>query len=216
MERVKNWLKSHDIDLPEEAFAQMAQFQSLVLAANKTMNLTAITSDEDFAVKHFIDSLSLLPHLPPLQPGRTITLLDVGTGAGFPGVPLKIARNDLNVTLLDSTRKRLDFLQGALDKLGLQAQCLHARAEELPRLQPQLKFDLVIARAVARLDKLMNYALPLVQPGGHFFAMKGPEISQEIEEAKPRLKKYRATIKKIIPVQLAPGMTHTIVVIDKN
>ncbi|MCL2365079.1 MAG: 16S rRNA (guanine(527)-N(7))-methyltransferase RsmG [Defluviitaleaceae bacterium] len=213
--RVKNWLDARDIQLPDAAWVQMAQFQSLVLTANQTMNLTAITSDEDFAIKHFIDSLSLLPLLPPPQAGRNWTLLDVGTGAGFPGVPLKIARVDLDVTLLDATRKRLDFLQIALEKLGLAAQCLHARAEELPRLQPRLTFDLVTARAVARLDKLIGYTLPLVAPGGYFFAMKGPDVSQEMEEARPTLKKHRATIEKSVVVALAPGMTHTIIVIRK-
>jgi len=216
MERVKNWLEKHGLHLPDGAYAQMAHFQSFVLTANETMNLTSITSDEDFAVKHFIDSLSLLPLLPPPQTGREMTLLDVGTGAGFPGVPLKIARADLAVTLLDSTRKRLDFLQGALDKLGLQAECLHARAEELPRLQAQHKFDLVTARAVARLDKLVAYTLPLVKPGGYFYAMKGPDVSQEVEEASAVLKKHHATIEKIVPVELAPSMTHTVIVIRKQ
>ena len=215
-QRVKDWLEGQGINLPDATFAQMAQFQSLVLTANQTMNLTAITSDEDFAVKHFIDSLSLLPLLPKAQAGRKLTLLDVGTGAGFPGVPLKIARDDLDLTLLDGTRKRLDFLQGALDKLGLSAECLHARAEELPRLHPHRKFDIVTARAVARLDKLVAYALPLVAPGGYFFAMKGPDVTQEIEDARAVLKKHGAKIEKTVVVELALGLTHTVIIIRKS
>jgi len=214
--RIKDWMASQGINLPEAVYEQMAQFQSLVLTANETMNLTAITSNEDFAVKHFIDSLSLLPLLPAPHTERALSLLDVGTGAGFPGVPLKIARGDLDVTLLDSTRKRLDFLRDALGKLGLDAEYIHARAEEWPRQMPGRKFDIVTARAVARLDKLLGYTLPLVKTGGYFYAMKGSDVGQEIEEARAALKKHRAKIEKTVSVQLTPDMTHTVIVIRKD
>lgn len=199
-----------------EIFSQLGAFRDLVLETNQKMNLTAITSEADFAVKHFADSLSLLPFLPPMKEGYTYSLLDIGTGAGFPGVPLKIVRPDLRLTLLDGTRKKIDFLAAALDKLGIAASCIHARAEDLPRLMPGAIFDIVTARAVGLLKELAAYALPLTAPGGKFLAMKGPDVSREIKEAASALDKHRGTVERIAPVELAPGMIHTIIVIKKG
>jgi 16S rRNA (guanine527-N7)-methyltransferase len=211
MQVLKNWLTVRNIPLTEAQLNQLIMHQALVLEANKRINLTAITSGEDFAVKHFIDSLSLLPWLPK----GNFSLLDIGTGAGFPGVPLKITRPDMRLVLADSLRKRVFFLREALAKLDIQAECLHVRVEDMPRLFPGITFDRVTARAVAHIRKLCKYALPLLNPGGLFLAMKGPDVSREIEEAATALNKYGGFIKKTTPVEIAPGMVHTVVVIQK-
>jgi len=195
--------------------APLAAFQALVLEANQYLNLTAITDPQDFAVKHIADSLSLLPHLPPPCESRTLRLLDLGTGAGFPGVPIKIARPDIQLTLLDSTRKKLTFLETALAKLHIEAHFIHARAEELPRLQKIDPYDIITARAVAPLKKLITYALPLLAPSGTFLAMKSREVAQEITEAQPALKKHGGKVAEIIPVVLTPELTHTVVKIKR-
>jgi 16S rRNA (guanine(527)-N(7))-methyltransferase RsmG len=162
------------VPLTEAQAAQCADFAALVVETNKTLNLTRITEPEAMAVKHFADSLTLLKAVPELKQGATVC--DVGTGAGFPGVPLKIVRPDLQLTLVDSLRKRLSFLEGALETLGVTGVTrIHTRAEELK----QARFDLVTARAVAALPKLIAWCAPLVKPGGLFVALKGAEVEDD-------------------------------------
>jgi len=206
---VQNWAQASNITLTKNQYNQLAAYQALVLETNKSLNLTAITHPEDFAVKHFIDSLTLLP----LLPTGAFSLLDIGTGAGFPGIVLKIARPDIELTLLDSLRKRIFFLQNTLTKLNLNGTTLHARAEDLPRLFPATKYDLCTARAVAKLDKLCKYALPLLKPGGTFLAMKGPNSQQEATEAQPAITKYGGKIQHIQTTEIAPGLKHSVVII---
>jgi len=189
----------------------MARFQEMVLAA--PMNLTAITGDEDFAIKHFIDSLTLLPWMDKLD--ETASIVDIGTGAGFPGVPLKIARPSRDIALMDSLLKRILFLRSALGELGfLDTICIHARAEEYVKKNGAC-FDLAIARAVARLDKLAGYALPLVKPGGFFIAMKGPDTYEEIKAAKGALSKLGGVVEEIETVEISQEISHTIIAIKK-
>jgi 16S rRNA (guanine527-N7)-methyltransferase len=209
---LQSWAAARDIELTEAQLLRLARYQALVLAANESVNLTAITSDGDFTVKHFIDSLSLLPFLPP----GVFSLLDIGTGAGFPGVPLKIARPDIRLTLLDSLRKRVFFLRDSLEALDIEAECVHARAEDMPRLFSGKRYDVCTARAVARLGVLASYALPLLSPGGSFLAMKGPDISREIEEARPVIAKKGGILQEAAPVCIAPDMGRTIIVIKKT
>lgn len=162
------------VALTETQLAQCTQFATLVVETNKTLNLTRITDPEAMAVKHFADSLTLLQAVPDLPLGARIC--DVGTGAGFPGVPLKIARPDLKLTLVDSLRKRLTFLEGALATLHItEVATIHSRAEELKGK----RFELVTARAVAALPKLIAWCAPLVTIGGRFVAMKGPEAESD-------------------------------------
>ena len=162
------------VPLTEAQVAQCAHFAALVVETNQTLNLTRITEPEAMAIKHFADSLTLLKAIPELKQGASVC--DVGTGAGFPGVPLKIARPDLQLTLVDSLRKRLSFLDGALKTLEIPAVTLiHTRAEELKNA----RFDLVTARAVAALPKLMGWCAPLVKPGGYFVAMKGADLEED-------------------------------------
>lgn len=149
------------------------------------MNLTAITEPDEVAVKHMIDSM--LAYEPEMA-GKT--LADVGTGAGFPGVPLKIYCPQLKVTLIDSLGKRLKFLQTVIDQLGLKGiRCEHLRAEDAGRnKQHREKYDLVTARAVARLSVLSEYCLPLAKKGGMFIALKGSRFAEEIAEGEAAVK----------------------------
>ncbi len=167
------------------------------------MNLTAITEPEEVAVKHFIDSL--LAYEEADFTGKT--LADVGTGAGFPGVPLKIYCPSLKVTLIDSLGKRLKFLQQVIDELGLEnITCEHLRAEDAGRDKRfREKFDLVTARAVARLSVLSEYCLPLVKKGGKFVALKGSKYAEEIAEGEAALKILGGKLLSSEPVKL-PGL----------
>ena len=203
---LESWLAGQGYALTLTQYQQLAKYQQLVLAA--PMNLTAIKTDEDFAVKHFIDSLTILPWL---QNGAKC--IDIGTGAGFPGVPMKVACPEINLTLLDSLQKRVLFLRGAVAKLGFaDIECVHARVEDFAR-KKAAAYDLAVARAVAKLPKLVEYALPLVKPGGVFLAMKGPDVSQEIKDAKPVLDKFGACVEEFVRVEIAPGMVHTVVAV---
>jgi len=204
------WLTHKGYSLSDKQLSQMARYQQLVLTA--PMNLTAITNNEDFAVKHFIDSLTLLPWI---DKSENINCIDIGTGAGFPGVPLKIARPNTNITLLDSLLKRILFLRSAMEELGFNdVECIHARAEDFAK-QNGAYYDLAMARAVARLDKLAAYALPLVKPGGLFLAMKGPDAPGEIEEAKPVLAKLGGVVEAIESVDISQGISRVVVVVKK-
>jgi len=180
---VQNWLAQQGQSLTDKQLSNLARYQEMVLTA--PMNLTAIKTDEDFAVKHFIDSLTILPWVDRLaEDAKTI---DIGTGAGFPGIPLKIARPGLRITLLDSLQKRVLFLRDVVAELGLaDVDCVHGRVEDFGKQKGSKRagsfaYDLAVARAVARLDKLLEYALPLLKPGGVFIAMKGPDVAQEIK-----------------------------------
>ena len=143
---------------------------------NKKINLTAIEDDIDIIIKHFLDSLSIMPYLE----GDDKSLIDVGTGAGFPGIPVKICKGKLGVTLLDSLDKRIKFLKKVVNKLGLTGiNAVHGRAEDFGKnLQYREKFDYAVARAVASLPVLLEYCLPFVKTGGLFIAMKGSNIEE--------------------------------------
>lgn len=155
-------------------------YARLLVEWNEKINLTAITDPTGIAVKHFADSLLAAP----LLPAGAFSLIDVGTGAGFPGVPLALLRPDCRLTLLDSLNKRLLFLEALCRELALPVQLIHARAEEGSR-QPALReqFDIATARAVAALPTLCEYCLPFVRPGGRFIALKGPDADRELAQA---------------------------------
>jgi 16S rRNA (guanine527-N7)-methyltransferase len=175
-----------DVGVPLDP-AQAAQclgYAELLLTANARTNLTRITEPEAIAVKHFSDSLTVLRAVPDLAEGTSV--VDVGTGAGFPGVVLKIARPDLRVTLLDSLAKRLSFLSAVTDALGLaDVTLVHSRAEDAARERSYRdRFDLATARAVASLPTLLEWCGPLVRVGGRFVAMKSGGVDAELAEAR--------------------------------
>ncbi len=182
--------------------AQLTQFDTyaeLLCEWNEKMNLTGITDPYGIVVRHFLDSLTLVPHLK-----EGATLIDVGTGAGFPAIPVAIARPDVKVTLLDSLQKRLNFLAAVCDALGLSCESVHARAEDGGQ-QAALReqFDVATARAVGALPTLCEYCVPFVKTGGIFAAMKGPDSDSELEAARRAAKTlgaaYRATQKLTVP-----------------
>lgn len=170
------------IELTDEQLSKFCTYSSMLVERNKVVNLTAITDDEDIAVKHFLDSLTLYPYITELK-GSSI--IDIGTGAGFPGIPLKIVYPDLKVTLVDSLIKRVAFLNDVVCELGLkEITAIHVRAEEIGRdAKHREKYDFAVARAVAQLPVLLEYCIPLVKVGGYFLAMKGSKEEENYEKA---------------------------------
>ena len=180
---------------------------------NRVMNLTAITGEEDAARLHFLDCAALLD---AAETGDC-SLIDVGTGAGFPGLVLKILRPELKLTLLDSLDKRLSFLRDTCEKLGFEdVKLVHARAEEIPDGLRE-SFDFAAARAVARLNVLCELCLPYVKPGGAFLAMKGPDAEAEVKEAYVALKTLGGSVERRVDYEIPDtDLRHCAVVIRKT
>lgn len=176
--------KEFDISLNEEQINNFFNYKSILKEWNEKINLTAIEDDRDVIIKHFIDSLSIVPFIKE----EGMRLIDVGTGAGFPGIPVKIARESIEVTLLDSLEKRVKFLNEVIKANNLKGiKALHARAEEMG-VSPEHreKYDICTARAVSNLPVLIEYCLPFVKVGGCFIAMKGSN-TEEISNSKKAL-----------------------------
>ena len=192
-----------------EQFDQYAQF---LVEYNEKVNLTAITDPEGIEVKHFLDSLMLLKAV-ELPEGASV--IDVGTGAGFPSVPAKIVRDDLRLTLLDGLNKRIVFLGELSRRLGQENTALHARAEEAARGELREQFDLATARAVADLRVLAEYCLPFVKVGGCFAALKGGDIEEELDEAKYAVRQLGGKVESVEKFDLPGGLSRSIVVIRK-
>ncbi len=170
---IETILQERFSNLTQIQLGQFRRYFEILVEVNQVMNLTAITEEDQVAVKHFADSLTLLPYLTRMG---VKSLADIGTGAGFPGIPLKIACPALRVTLIDSLEKRVGFLNRVIEELGLEGiSAIHARAEDAGR-DPKLRsqFDVSVARAVAPMNILAEYCMPFVRKGGHFIAMKGP------------------------------------------
>lgn len=177
--------------------AQAEQFQiylDLLLERNTVMNLTAITDPEEAVIKHFVDSLTLLK---ALEIKKNAKVIDVGTGAGFPGIPLKIMRPDIELTLLDSLNKRLVFLREVCDAIGIEAETIHKRAEEAGKdTKLRESFDVATARAVANMNILAEYCIPLIKMKGYFAAMKGPSLPDELEYARKAISSLGCDVEK--------------------
>lgn len=196
--------ESGKLSLSDGQIAQFAQFYEDMLEKNQVMNLTGITERREVIVKHYIDSL-LPACLLPDFPKPNTRLLDLGSGAGFPGIPLAIAFPNLQLTLMDSLNKRIVYLTDEIVKLGLQnhTEALHARAEELARQAGQREaYDYCSSRAVARLAVLSEYCLPFVKVGGRMLAYKAGEIEEELSEAQFAIKKLGGKMDQVVSFSL--------------
>lgn len=184
---LKNAAVEFGVKLDDTAMGRLEKYSALLREWNEKMNLTAITDPDEIVIKHFLDCLMIFKNSAIPQGAKVI---DVGTGAGFPGMVMKIARPDIKLTLLDSLNKRLVFLDEVLKNLGLEAEIVHSRAEEGGK-KPELreKYDIATARAVAKLNVLAEYCLPFVAVGGSFIAMKGPSAPEEMAAAERAVKK---------------------------
>lgn len=200
------------IELSPDQIEKFSLYAELLVQWNEKVNLTSITEPEEIILKHFIDSLSLAPFVKGLK------MADIGTGAGFPGVPLKILLPEVKVYLVDSLAKRLDFLEVVIESLGLtDVETVHARAEDFAR-DPlyREKFSCVTSRAVARLPVLLEYAVPLLELGGYFLAAKGSQVDEEISESHKALQVLGAEIKDVKRLSLGQEAEHrSIVVVEK-
>lgn len=195
-------LKELGVSLTDKQIEQFLIYYELLTEWNSFMNLTAITEYEDVLKKHFVDSVSLIQ---AVDVRKELTLIDVGTGAGFPGLALKIAYPELKVTLLDSLQKRIQFLDAVIEKLGLEGiETIHGRAEDFAKPQKlRESFDLCVSRAVATLSTLSEYCLPFVKVGGYFIPYKSEKIAQEKEEAEKALEllggKFERQVEFMLP-----------------
>ncbi len=205
---------SFGVLLDETARERFDCYAKLLCEWNEKINLTAITDPDEIVVKHFADSLSVLQ---AVSPAEGASLIDVGTGAGFPGLALKIARPDLQVTLLDSTKKKLLVLEDIAQKLELDVVLLHKRAEETGR-DPLYReqFDFATARAVANLRELAEYCLPFVRVGGRFLAMKSAKTDAELAEAKAAVRLLGGKTAAVHTVTLPQAGERTVIEIEKR
>ncbi|SDZ91106.1 16S rRNA (guanine(527)-N(7))-methyltransferase RsmG [Selenomonas ruminantium] len=191
----------YGISLNDTQMEQYNRYFELLVEWNEKINLTAITEPKEVAIKHMIDSITAYDES-LFKDGTTV--IDVGTGAGFPGLPLKIFCPEIKLTLMDSLNKRIKFLQTVVEELGLKdVECVHARAEEGARNKKYREsFDIAVSRAVARLPILCEYCLPFVKKGGHFIALKGMQYHDEADEAAKAIKVMGGSKTEIRPVKL--------------
>lgn len=207
-------LREFDMTLDETAIDRFCRYDELLIEWNEKMNLTALTEPRDVAVKHFIDSLMLLRYA---EIPQGASMIDVGTGAGFPGLAIKIARPDIRLTLLDSLQKRLSFLDEVCEQLGLEdVVTVHGRAEEGSKeILFRENYDVAVARAVASLNVLAEYCLPYVGVGGQFVAMKGKTAEEELQQAQNAIRELGGKVGEKHLFSLGEAGERGIIVIDK-
>lgn len=204
-----------NLSINEKQVEQFIKYKDLLIEWNKKINLTAITDEKEIVLKHFIDCISLMS---VYKIEDNMNIIDVGTGAGFPAVPIKIMCPDINVTLLDSLNKRINFLNELIAQLKLKKIfCIHSRAEDSGRDKKfREKYDLCVSRAVANLAVLSEYCLPFVLVGGTFISFKSVNIDDELNEAKPAIEKLGAKVESVNTVTIPySDIQHSIVVIRK-
>ena len=209
-------LEKWEIPFSSEQQEQFVTYYKMLIEKNKVMNLTAITEFDEVLVKHFLDSIALARYV---DLTKSISLIDLGTGAGFPGMPLKIMFPNLKVTLADSLNKRIVFLDEVIGELGLtDIQTVHARAEDLAHNSDyREQYDYCVSRAVANLSSLSEYCLPFVRIGGTFISYKSGEIEEELAAAKKAIFLLGGQFDQVIPFQLdGTDLGRSFVLINKN
>ena len=207
--------QSEGLSFDDKKYNNFIKYKELVKEWNQKINLTAITEDEEIIKKHFIDSIKVFKcdHVKNAK-----TIIDIGTGGGFPGIPMKIVKSDNNMVLLDSLNKRIKFLNEVIDELGLEnINTIHGRAEDFAQTaEYRQKFDLAVSRAVANLTVLLELCLPYVKVGGHLVALKGPAIDDEIKNAGTALKILGGVVEEVIEVDIeGSDLKHNLLVVKK-
>ena len=209
--RMKEECKKINVNLEPEQIEQFYTYMQELIEWNNKINLTAIIEPEEIIKKHFIDCLSIIKYIKDDN-----KIIDVGTGAGFPGIPIKIANKSLNMTLLDSLNKRISFLNEIITKLKLSnIETVHARAEEYIANGKREKYDIAVSRAVANLPTLLEYLMPYVKVNGICICMKGPKAQAELEESKKAIEILGGRLEKIENIKIDENMDRNIIIIRK-
>ena len=204
--RVSAWAEENGISLTEAMLEDLDRYAEAVARTNEMFNLTALTEPDDMEIRNIIDSMSVVPLIP-----QGSAVADVGTGAGFPGMVIKILRPDVQLTLIEATNKNLDFVLRTAAEMGYEVKGYHMRSEDAARGELRGTFDVVTARAVAALPALLEYTLPLLRKDGILLAMKGPSAAEEIEASANALKELCGSAEKVHEVTLPGGECRAIV-----
>lgn len=212
-ELLKDKAAVYGVELDDKALERFDIYARLLVEWNEKINLTAITEPDEIVIKHFVDSLSVFSAIDIPEGARVI---DVGTGAGFPGVAMLIARPDLEITLMDSTNKKLNVIRDILENIGLEANVVHKRAEEAGQSKDfRESYDFATARAVSNLRDLSEFCLPFVKVGGTFISMKSAKADEEIEEGKKAISVLGGRIKEKKTFNLEDAGERTVILIEK-
>ena len=213
IKKFQQGLENLNLELNEKQIEQFLKYYEMLIEKNKVMNLTAITEYDEVIEKHFLDSISLCQVYDLSKP---VKILDMGTGAGFPGVPLKIAFPEVEITLADSLNKRIKFLDEVVEELGLEkVTTVHARAEELAKNKEHREsYDLVVSRAVANLSTLGEYCIPFVKMGGNFISYKSGEVDEEVNAAGKAIKILGGEMKDVYKFDLS-DQKRSFIIIEK-
>ena len=213
LEFMKEECKKNNIQISNEEIEKLYIYMKEILEWNEKVNVTAIKDEKEFIVKHFIDSLTIEKYI---TNGEKV--LDIGTGAGFPGIPIKITKNKSHVDLVDSVNKKLNVIRDIIPKIKLEdIECIHTRAEDLAKnVKYRESYDVVTSRAVANLTTLVEYMLPFVKVGGKIICMKGPNVEEELAESKKAISILGGKIEQIENINIDSDYERNIIIIKKE
>lgn len=215
LEILKTGIENFGLEATEEKLQNLKKYREILVEWNKVMNLTGIEEEREVYIKHFLDSISAVTNN---YINDDISLIDVGTGAGFPGMPLKICLDNLKLTLLDSLNKRINFLNDVKEKIGLEnVVTVHSRAEDAAKDKKYREcFDYAVSRAVAPMNVLLEYLLPFVKVGGKVICMKGPNVKEEMDNSEKVAKILGGKIEKVEELEIPEiDMKRTVVIVKK-
>ena len=213
LEFMKEECKKNNIQISNEEIEKLYIYMKEILEWNEKVNVTAIKDEKEFIVKHFIDSLTIEKYI---TNGEKV--IDIGTGAGFPGIPIKITKNKSHVDLVDSVNKKLNVIRDIIPKIKLEdIECIHTRAEDLAKnVKYRESYDVVTSRAVANLTTLVEYMLPFVKVGGKIICMKGPNVEEELAESKKAISILGGKIEQIENINIDSDYERNIIIIKKE